>query len=198
VDETTQITMKKYEILPYKTEWPLEFQEIAVGLRSGLGSHALRIDHIGSTSVQDLAAKDVIDIQITVAALDLPLKQKLEALGYQKVEGVQYDHCPPTLTRSLLAWEKWLFKPLDGQRRLHIHIRVQGRPNQRYPLLFRDYLRAHPAIASAYALLKRRLVANLADISMYPDVKDPAVDLIYFAAEEWAAAVGWQPGQSDA
>jgi len=63
VDETTQITMKKYEILPYKTEWPLEFQEIAVGLRSGLGSHALRIDHIGSTSVQDLAAKDVIDIQ---------------------------------------------------------------------------------------------------------------------------------------
>ena len=190
--------MKKYEILPYKTTWPLEFQEIAAGLRSGLGSHALRIDHIGSTAVPGLAAKDVIDIQITVAALDLPVKQSLEALGYQKVEGIQRDHRPSTLTNSPLAWEKWFFKPPEGQRRANIHVRVQGRHNQRYPLLFRDYLRTHPATASAYAALKRGLVANLADTSMYPDVKDPAVDLIYFAAEEWAAATGWQPGESDA
>jgi GrpB-like predicted nucleotidyltransferase (UPF0157 family) len=190
--------MKKYEILPYKTEWPVEFQEIAVDLRSGLGTHALRIDHIGSTSVQDLAAKDVIDIQITVAALDLPVKQSLEALGYQQVEGILHDHCPPTFTNSPLAWEKWLFKPPEGQRRSNTHVRVSGRPNQRYPLLFRDYLRTHSATASAYAMLKVRLVANLADTSMYPDVKDPAVDLIYFAAEEWAAATGWQPGESDA
>ena len=158
----------------------------------------MRIDHIGSTAVQGLAAKDVIDIQITVAALDLTVKQSLESIGYQQVEGIYRDHCPPTLTNSPLAWEKWLFKPLEGQRRSHIHVRVQGRPNQRYPLLFRDYLRAHHASANAYAVLKSLLVANLPDTSMYPDVKDPAVDLIYFAAEEWAAASGWQPGESDA
>jgi GrpB-like predicted nucleotidyltransferase (UPF0157 family) len=60
-------------------------------------------------------------------------------------------------------------------------------------LLFRDYLRAHPATAAAYAELKRRLAAALADPDSYPEVKDPAVDLIYLAAEEWAAAVGWEP-----
>ena len=198
LEKKTQIPMKKYEILPYKTEWPIEFQDIAVGLRSGLGSQALRIDHIGSTAVPGLAAKDVIDIQITVVELDLPVMQSLESLGYQKIEGIRHDHCPPTLTNSSSAWEKWFFIPPDGQRRSNIHVRVQGRPNQRYPLLFRDYLRTHPATASAYAVLKMRLVANLADTSMYPDVKDPAVDLIYFAAEEWAAATGWQPGESDA
>ena len=198
VDQKTRITMKKYEILPYKTTWPLEFREIGAGLRSGLGEQALRIDHIGSTAVPGLAAKDVIDIQITVAALDLPVKQSLEALGYQKVEGIQCDHYPPTLATSPTAWEKWFFNPPEGQRRSNIHVRVQGRPNQRYPLLFRDYLRTHPASASAYATLKMRLVANLADTSMYPEVKDPAVDLIYFAAEDWAAATSWQPGESDA
>ena len=77
-------------------------------------------------------------------------------------------------------------------------MRVQGRANQRYPLLFRDYLRTHPATAEAYAELKRRLAQHLADPKTYPDVKDPAVDLIYLAAEDWASVTGWHPGRSDA
>jgi GrpB-like predicted nucleotidyltransferase (UPF0157 family) len=85
----------------------------------------------------------------------------------------------------------------EGQRRVNVHLRVLGRANQRYALLFRDYLRAHPAMAQAYAELKRRLAESLADPKMYPDVKDPAVDLIYLAAEDWASATGWQPGPSD-
>ena len=80
----------------------------------------------------------------------------------------------------------------------HTHVRIMGRANQRYPLLFRDYLRTPPATADSYAELKRRLAANLADPQTYPEVKDPAVDLIYWAAEEWATATHWQPGPSDA
>ncbi len=76
-------------------------------------------------------------------------------------------------------------------------MRVQGRANQRYALLFRDYLRAHPLTAAAYAELKRRLAQHLADPKTYPDVKDPAVDLIYLAAEEWAVVTHWQAGLSD-
>ena len=77
-------------------------------------------------------------------------------------------------------------------------MRQHGRLNQRYSLLFRDYLRAHPATGEAYAELKRRLAIHLADLETYPDVKDPAVDLIYLAAEEWAAANHWEPALSDA
>lgn len=62
----------------------------------------------------------------------------------------------------------------------------------------RDYLRAHPLAADAYAALKRRLAKELHDIGTYADVKDPACDLIIVAAEEWAAAAGWQPSPSDA
>jgi len=45
--------------------------------------------------------------------------------------------------------------------------------------------------------LKRRLAANLADPLTYPDVKDPAVDLIYLAAEEWATATRWVMAETD-
>ena len=75
---------------------------------------------------------------------------------------------------------------------------MQGRANQRYPLLFRDYLRNHRPTADAYAELKRRLAQYLADPEIYPFVKDPAVDLIYFAAKDWATVSHWQPGPPDA
>ncbi|NTU95955.1 MAG: GrpB family protein, partial [Bacteroidales bacterium] len=80
----------------------------------------------------------------------------------------------------------------------HTHVRIIGRANQRYPILFRDYLRTHTATAQSYAELKLRLATHLADPEMYPEVKDPAVDLIFFAAEAWAEATAWQPGPSDA
>lgn len=186
------------EIIPYQESWPAQFQEIATILRQGLGDLALRIDHIGSTSVPGLAAKDIIDLQITVAALDEPVIQAMTQLGYRLPEGVWRDHSTPHFEGPETEWEKLYFFPPPGRRRTNTHVRVQGRANQRYPLLFRDYLRAHPRTAEAYAELKRRLAQHLADPQTYPDVKDPAVDLIYLAAEEWAAATNWQPGPSDA
>jgi GrpB-like predicted nucleotidyltransferase (UPF0157 family) len=186
------------EIVPYQPGWPAEFRQIAQILRQGLGDLALRIDHIGSTAVPGLPAKDVIDIQVTVAALDDRLISAMTALGYSLPEGEWSDHCPPDFTGPEAEWKKLFFKAPPGQRRTHTHVRVQGRANQRYPLLFRDYLRVHPATAGAYAELKRRLAQNLADPQTYPEVKDPAVDLIYLAAEEWAPAAGWQLPSTDA
>lgn len=190
--------MTGVEIITYKESWPAEFQAIAARLRQGLGQLARRIDHIGSTAVPGLPAKDVIDIQITVAALDDRVSSALITLGYIRSQGIGRDHCPPGFVGPETGWEKWFFGSPEGQRRTHIHVRVDGRANQRYALLFRDYLRAHSATAQAYAELKRRLAQYLADPQTYPEVKDPAVDLIYFAAEDWAAATGWQPGPSDA
>ncbi len=198
------------DILPYQPGWPAEFTRIAGPLRQALGDLALRIDHIGSTAVPGLAAKDVIDIQITAAALDDALHAAISSLGYVDPDlasstrrGVRRDHATPHFTGPDSEWEKWYFhqpEPPAGERarRIHIHVRVEGRANQRYPLLFRDYLRTHPDTAEAYAELKRRLAQYLADQQDYPYVKDPAVDLIYLAAEDWAAATGWQPGPPDA
>ena len=193
-----QLSMQSIEIIPYQDRWSDEFKALAKVLREGLGDLAMRIDHIGSTAVSGLAAKDVIDIQVTVTQLDETIIAAMEGLGYRLAQGIHRDHQPPGFDGSASDWEKLYFRPPAGQRRTHTLVRLQGKPNQRYPLLFRDYLRTHPTTAQAYAELKRRLAAHLADLEQYPEVKDPAVDLIYLAAEEWADEMGWQPGPSDA
>jgi GrpB-like predicted nucleotidyltransferase (UPF0157 family) len=187
----------KYQIVAYQESWDQDFRNIASELRKSLGLLALRIDHIGSTSVPGLAAKDIIDVQITVNALDDLVIQGLESAGYVRSEGICMDHRPPQADGPDTDWQKYFFHSPDAKRHAHIHVRVTGMPNQLYPLLFRDFLRNHSETAQAYAELKRRLSANLSDPSTYPDVKDPAVDLIYFAAVDWARQVHWTPESSD-
>lgn len=71
-------------IVSYDARWPRRFAELGERLRGALGDAALRIDHIGSTAVPALAARPVIDIQVSVAALDPadPFREPLRQLGY--------------------------------------------------------------------------------------------------------------------
>lgn len=182
------------QIVEYRPEWPRDFARYAGLLRSALGPLAFRIDHIGSTAIPGMAAKDVIDIQVTVAELSNEVAAALATAGFESHSRFATDHVPPGHDERPVQWSKMLFKQSLGQRRSHIHVRRAGSANQRYPLLFRDFLIATPAMAAAYAELKRRLAASLADPADYPEVKDPAVDLIYVAACEWARHSGWTPG----
>jgi GrpB-like predicted nucleotidyltransferase (UPF0157 family) len=185
----------RISIEPYSEAWSAEFQRLGRRIRSALGERALRIDHIGSTAVPGLAAKDRVDIQVTVA--ELSDANPLGGAGFAEV-AVLGDHRPPGAEGPDEDWSKRYFNTPDSERRANIHVRVDGRANQRYALLFRDYLRVHPAAAEAYAELKRRLAAELRSVAVYADVKDPACDLIIVAAQDWAEATGWQPGPTDA
>jgi GrpB-like predicted nucleotidyltransferase (UPF0157 family) len=182
---------RRVTIVEPKATWPAEFEAIAASIRDTVGPLALRIDHIGSTSVPSLPAKDVIDVQLTVAALDRErLVPALARAGFVH-QNIGSDHRPPGATGSDDDWRKLFFQAKSG-RPVNLHVRIAGRPNQRYALLFRDYLRAHPEAAAAYATLKRALAALGIDRGVYADVKDPACDLIFIAAEDWAAQTGWR------
>lgn len=182
-------------IVEHRAAWAAEFEALRQQLQAALGPQALRIDHIGSTAVPGLCAKDVIDVQVTVATLDAmapaELQQALQAAGFVHHAGASADHVPPGADPAPAQWRKLLFKNPPSQRRAHIHVRARGAANQRYALLCRDFLRAHPDTAQAYGELKRRLAVALADPEAYPEVKDPAVDLILLAAGAWATQSGW-------
>ena len=183
-------------VVDYDPSWPARFRAIARGLRGRLGSAAERIDHIGSTAVPGLAAKDVIDVQITVLDLDAA-----DAWPSELMDGIVRsqrrtagDHAPAGRADG----QDWAKHYWSGSR-VHVHVRELGRPNQRYALLFRDHLRADRASAESYGQLKRALVvAADGDWDHYYAVKDPACDLIMAAAEEWARRTAWNPGRSDA
>ena len=186
------------EISEYKPSWKEEFIEIGVHLRDHLGDLAIRIDHIGSTSVPGLAAKDLIDVQVTVLERSTAVYDAFMAAGYNKSRH-ETDHVPPEMPTNPREWEKWLFKSPETMRPVNCHVRMPGRSNQRYALLFRDYLRAMPAIAQAYGQAKSAIVKYHPedDMEAYYDIKDPICDIIIKGAELWAVATRWELGASD-
>lgn len=186
------------KIVPYRPGWRDEFLALGGVLRQRLRALALRIDHIGSTAVPGLAAKDIIDIQITVQDLHPTGEQALDQAGYGRIQSVTQDDVPPGSDRRPDDWIKWLFKSAANRRPVNVHVRLPGHANQRYALLFRDYLRVRPAMAQRYALVKSALTKyHPNDLEVYYATKDPVCDLIIGGAERWATATGWEPGSSD-
>lgn len=187
------------EIVSYKPSWADEFVVLAKSIREKLPEPEWRIDHIGSTAIIGLAAKDRIDIQISLNSAENfdEVARRLSTLGYQEATEIRSDHIPPFGPFEVENWEKRYFRPHEGQRPTNLHVRVLGRANQRYALLFRDYVRRHPQVAAIYAQLKRRIAAHHTDTGIYCDIKDPSCDLILHSANGWARETKWQPGPSD-
>jgi GrpB-like predicted nucleotidyltransferase (UPF0157 family) len=185
--------IREIAIVAYRLEWVEEFAAIAIGLREALGPLALRIDHIGSTAVPGLAAKDDIDVQVTVRELTGELEPAFARAGYQRWTDITHDHRPPTANEPEREWEKQYYQSEGEGRRIRIHARRAGSPNGRYALLFRDYLRAHQLAAAAYAQVKTALARYAPmDWDLYYDVKDPVCDIVMAGAEDWAAVSGWR------
>ena len=182
---------------PYQSTWPSEFRDFANSLRHHLALLALPIDNIGSTSVTELAAKDIIDIQVTVEELSPEVEEAILAAGYRRLRHLS-DHVPPVSNPDPAQWEKWVFQEESG-RRVNLHVRIEGRANQRYALLFRDYLRANPLVSQAYEEVKAGIIKHHpeGDMDAYYDIKDPVCDIIMGGAEIWAEATTWTLGGSD-
>jgi GrpB-like predicted nucleotidyltransferase (UPF0157 family) len=180
-------------VISYQPHWVDEFMQIAMHVRDLVGRAAIRIDHIGSTTVPGLGAKDVIDIQITVSDLDEAdgLTSLLRAAGFRQGTTFEYDvfHKKPETDPEL---RKLFMREPEGERRTHIHVRELGRFNQRFALLFRDYLRSSENVRAEYELLKRRAAQLFLDsIDGYLFLKDPVEHIIYEAASLWAEKVRW-------
>ncbi|TBY68958.1 GrpB family protein [Rhizobium leguminosarum bv. viciae] len=175
-------------ICDWSAEWAEKFRTKAAVIREALGTHAKRIDHIGSTAIRGLAAKPIIDIQVSVAAFD-PLDSLVEPL---KAIGYVWRSANSELTKQY-------FRESPGQERTHIHVRRLGSWHEQWPLLFRDYMRLHVEEHEPYVDLKRSLAAQFQnDRAAYTTGKEDHLWQIIRRADRWAAATGWTPVVSDA
>ncbi|WP_405059896.1 GrpB family protein [Kribbella sp. NBC_01505] len=170
----------------YRAGWPGLFAELAGRLRGAVGESAVAVDHVGSTSVPGLAAKDCIDAQVRVTALE-PLVGLLTEAGFRlrpepwnRSEVANGQTCP-----------KLVFAPPVGERATNVHIRLQNGPNARYALLFRDYLRSQDDVRDAWGAFKQRVAASVPDLADYGQIKAPATAVLMAGAERWAEQTGW-------
>ena len=184
------------QIVPYRPKWPIQFQQIATLLKGATKAWETSVYHIGSTAVPGLAAKDIIDIQISVNAFDPEMEKALNSIGFIRIHHLT-DHRPPG--RDDLESEhlfKWFFT-LDNPA-VNLHVRRRGMFNERYPLLCRDYLRSNLQAAKAYEAIKFRLAKRFPDdINAYYEIKDPVFDVLMAGAEFWASAVNWSLSECD-
>ncbi|MZQ87108.1 GrpB family protein [Paenibacillus sp. 5J-6] len=174
-------------VVPYREEWELEFHTVGQRIRDSLGDLAIRIDHIGSTSIRGLDAKPIVDIQVTVEALE-PIHAYKEAF-----EGIGYIHRADNPDKT-----KRYFREKPDSPRTHIHVREQGSWSSLFPILFRDYMRSHPDDCRSYAELKYQLMDKYRhERETYVEAKEPMIWEIMRKASHWSQTTGWKPQPSD-
>jgi dephospho-CoA kinase len=185
---TRQCVPSVYKLVPYNPAWPDDAARIIKRIQMACGAKALRVDHVGSTAVPGMAAKDVIDVQVTVASLDVAdeINEALANVGYPRIERITADS-PHTDDPAL--WRKRIHCAADPGRLANIHVRVDGWPGQQFALLFRDWLTANPGVQEDYLAAKRRALSA----PDYAQAKEPWFADAYQCAWEWANTTGWRP-----
>lgn len=154
----------KITLAEYSEDWARRFRIEAEILAGALAEDRAVIEHIGSTAVEGLVAKPVIDLMIGLAdfATADSVVPKIEALGYQYI--ARYN--------AVMPYRRFLVRDAEGLRTHQIHmVEIHGEFWNRL-LLFRDYLRANPEVKREYAALKKELAErDWNDVNDYADAK---------------------------
>lgn len=161
------VEKREIKILDYDLDWPKKFETHAKLIADALGGTAMRIEHIGSTSVPGLAAKPIIDILVAVqdSADESAYLPQLEATGYVlRVREPDWN-------------EHRMFRTPD--RDVHIHIYSTGCPEIQRNLAFRDRLRCNIDDRLRYEQTKRELAAKeWPDMNAYAQAKTEVIESI--------------------
>jgi GrpB-like predicted nucleotidyltransferase (UPF0157 family) len=165
-------------IVTHRPEWAGQFAQEHARILGALGANAVRIEHIGSTSVPGLGAKPIIDIQVSVS----------DVADSEIFEGPLLD--VGYLVRVREHGEHWMFR--NSQQDVHIHVCDAGGDWERRHLLFRDWLRHDAADRVAYEAAKRALAAlDWPSMQHYAEAKSDIIQEITARARPWATKTGW-------
>lgn len=162
-------------IVPYRSGWAEQYLGEAARLATAMAGVPHEVEHVGSTSVPGLAAKPIIDVLLGVGDLSL-IDARVGELAHAGFEYV-------ARYQALLPRRRYFRRVVAGERRCHLHAVRRGGRFWTDHLLFREQLRAHPALAAEYGELKRRLAASCArDGRDYTLEKSPFISAVVAAA----------------
>ena len=153
------------DLVAYDSAWPARFARQSERLIAALGTTIARLEHVGSTSVPGLAAKDIVDILLLVDAFDPESRYRpqLEQLGYHYRPDDEPNH------------RFYYLQTTEGKRLVHLHVCLSGGAWERELVDFRDRLRADARLAADYERLKRDLAPQFTDGNAYADAKGPFI-----------------------
>jgi dephospho-CoA kinase len=170
--------------------WARQATRLIDRLRHGAGSQIIRADHIGSTSVSGLPAKQLIDIQVVVSGLAAAhVAESARRAGFVRVPGQWFG-----TDRHGTDHPEEVVVDADPGRPVNVNIRPLAAPIWRETLLFRDWLRSHDEERDAYAAMKRELAPRPSyDVDAYSQDKMRWISAALARAERWADSTTWSP-----
>jgi dephospho-CoA kinase len=182
---------------PPDPTWPAQAARLSARVRMAVGDLSARVDHVGSTSVPGLPAKDVIDLQLTVDSLDDAdrFAEPLAAAGFPRHPDVDQDE-PKPYAPDPHQWRKRLHKSADPGRLAHLHVRAADSPGWRLALLLPAWLRADDAARADYLAFKEDLAKRYGaddDTANYAEAKEPWFTEAATRANAWAKRTSWMP-----
>ena len=182
-------------LVPYDPAWPVRAARLADRVATAAGALGRGVEHVGSTSVPGLVAKDVMDLQLAVPSLTAvnELAPALAPAGFPAVPGEHLDTPHAEVDPAPGGWVKRLHGGADPAVVVHLHVRVLGSAGWRTALLLRDWLRADAAARDEYAREKRRLAESVATTVEYAAAKEPWFTGALPRARAWASQSGWSP-----
>jgi dephospho-CoA kinase len=189
------------DIVPHDPRWPDDAQRLIARIRRATGGPdgqtRARIEHIGSTAVPGLPAKDVIDLMIGVPDLATAdaMRPGLEGAGFVVVEGLTRDTPHAALDGDATRWTKRFHASCDPGRAVNVHLREVGGPGWRLALLMRDWMRADPTARAEYAELKLALAGRGLDAGDYAEAKEPWIASAVPRALAWQEFMAESRGQ---
>jgi GrpB-like predicted nucleotidyltransferase (UPF0157 family) len=164
-------------IVEYDSAWPALAEAELRAIEEALGDIAVRVEHVGSTAVPGLAAKPILDLQLSVEAIE-PRDRYVEPLARL---GYLFVPAPESPDYRLFA------KPAERPRTHHLHVCAAGSEHELRHIALRDFLRAHPDEAARYEALKRDVAArHPQDRLAYIDGKEAYVTALERRAVAWA------------
>ena len=162
---------KHVVVLPYDEQWKQDFLKIKSELTDALGQLAIRIEHIGSTSVQGLSAKPIIDIDVVIKDHSV-LESVISALG---IIGYQHEG-----NLGIEGREAFKYDGKEHLQKHHLYVCTEDSPELKRHIAFRDYLRSHPSAVREYSLIKEQGAKQYpTEIEHYIEHKTPFIEKIY-------------------
>ena len=162
---------------PHQSEWERAAEETIQTLKRILGSVAVDIQHIGSTSIRKISAKPIIDIAVAVNYYELILSKR-DVLENADII-FRFDERPEQLLFVMGDFEK-------DTRSHHIHVVLYGSDEWNNYINFRDYLNSNIKAAREYEVVKFKLTEQYPDDRIaYTDGKQEVIEKLLAEARVW-------------
>ncbi|WP_458457639.1 GrpB family protein [Pseudobutyrivibrio sp.] len=163
---------KHVVVLPYDEKWKQDYIDIKTELSQALGELAISIEHVGSTSVEGLAGKPIIDIDVVVK------KEKLND-AISALENIGYIH---EGNLGISGREAFAYEGKEHLQQHHLYVCPEDSLELKRHLAFRDYLKVHPEAVDEYSKIKMEAASLYPeDIDKYIEYKAPVIEKIYSA-----------------